>query len=65
MGYRLLGFIVVGGLVVKGKRRAVTIYELLESNEENRKMTLSFKRALELYMRGDFEEALYGPSLAP
>ncbi len=42
---------------VKGKERAVAIYELLENTGENREMARSFERALEEYMRGSFETA--------
>ena len=43
---------------VKGKEKAVAIYELLEDTEENRKMAESFEEALEEYMKGNFETAM-------
>jgi len=42
---------------VKGREGAVTIYELLEDTEESREMAKAFEKALEEYIRGNFETA--------
>ncbi len=43
---------------VKGKEKAVAVYELLENTEDNREMAGSFEKALEEYIRGNFETAV-------
>ncbi len=48
----------LGVVRVKGKEKAVAIYELLEDTEENRRMAEAFERALDEYMRGNFETAM-------
>ncbi|EDP74759.1 adenylate cyclase [Hydrogenivirga sp. 128-5-R1-1] len=45
-------------VVVKGRREAVRIYELMEDTEENREKKKSFERALEEYFAGNFESAM-------
>jgi len=45
-------------VVVKGKREPVPIYELIEDNERNREMSLAFEKALDEYLRGNFEGAM-------
>ncbi|RLJ70919.1 adenylate cyclase [Hydrogenivirga caldilitoris] len=45
-------------VVVKGRREAVKIYELLEDTEENREKAERFEKALEQYFAGNFESAM-------
>ena len=45
-------------VVVKGKREPVPIYELLEDSERNRERAHNFEKALEEYLRGNFESAM-------
>ena len=45
-------------VVVKGKREPVPIYELLEDSERNREIARNFEKALEEYLRGNFESAM-------
>ncbi len=44
-------------VIVKGKREPVTIYELLDDGEINRRMVKAFERALEEYFKGNFKTA--------
>jgi len=45
-------------VVVKGKKEAVKIYELMENTEDNRKRKNAFEKALEEYFAGNFESAM-------
>ena len=45
-------------VVVKGKREPVPIYELFEDSERNREIARNFEKALEEYLRGNFESAM-------
>lgn len=51
--YRLLDKV-----IVKGKEKPVTIYQLLKDNPENKKLTESFNDAIKLYFSKQFEDAL-------
>ena len=44
-------------VVVKGRKGAVLVYELLEDTERNRRLAKVFEQALDIYFKGDFEEA--------
>ena len=45
-------------VVVKGKKEPVPIYELLEESDRNRELSLAFEKALEEYLKGNFEGAM-------
>lgn len=51
--YRLLDKV-----IVKGKEKPVTVYQLLKDNPENKKLTESFNEAIKLYFSKQFEDAL-------
>jgi len=44
-------------VVLKGKQRAMTVYELLRDTERNRALVSLFEKALDKYMEGDFGSA--------
>lgn len=45
-------------VVVKGKEKPVTIYELLEENENNRLLAEKFTEAMNAYFQRDFDNAI-------
>ncbi len=45
-------------VAVKGKKKPVLIFELLEDNDKNRELVTHFEKTLDLYLKGEFEKAL-------
>ncbi|RMH07609.1 MAG: adenylate/guanylate cyclase domain-containing protein [Aquificota bacterium] len=51
-------FRAIDKVAVKGKKKPVLIYELMEDNQKNAELSRLFEHALDLYFKGRFEEAM-------